>query len=212
MFRFEGPLEVGGDAPTGVKALQLDASGNLKVAVTGAGSGGTSSVDESTFSAGTTAGTPAMGVYQASPAALTDGQLGIVALDANRNQLVNVAAGSLAFAPATSGGCADFHLVTAATTNANNVKASAGQLYGVHVFNNAAYPVFVKFHNTAGTPTPGSGVVFTVGVQAGTQRDVQSTFGIAFGTGIGLSVVQGITDADTTAVALNDAVIDVEYK
>jgi hypothetical protein len=39
----------------------LDASGNLLVAVTGAGSGGTSSVDGAGYTAGTTAGTPTMG-------------------------------------------------------------------------------------------------------------------------------------------------------
>lgn len=39
----------------------LDVSGNLLVAVTGAGSGGTSSVDGSGYTAGTTAGTPLMG-------------------------------------------------------------------------------------------------------------------------------------------------------
>jgi hypothetical protein len=40
---------------------QVDASGKLIVAVTGAGSGGTSSVDNSVYAAGTTAGTPLMG-------------------------------------------------------------------------------------------------------------------------------------------------------
>lgn len=40
---------------------KLDASGNLLVAVTGAGSGGTSSVDGSGYTAGTSAGTPTMG-------------------------------------------------------------------------------------------------------------------------------------------------------
>lgn len=39
----------------------VDASGNLLVAVTGAGSGGTSSVDGAGYTAGTTAGTPSMG-------------------------------------------------------------------------------------------------------------------------------------------------------
>lgn len=42
---------------------KLDASGNLLVAVTGAGSGGTSSTDGSAYTAGTTAGTPAMFVF-----------------------------------------------------------------------------------------------------------------------------------------------------
>lgn len=114
--------------------------------------------------------------------------------------------------PATSGGCSTFHLVAAATTNQNNVKASAGQVYGISVFNNALYPIYVKFHNTAGTPTAGSGVVRTFGVQSGTQLARTFSAGIAFGTGIAITIVQGITDANTTAVALSDCVVDVDYK
>lgn len=48
--------------PSGIlQAGQVDNAGNLKTSVTGAGSGGTSSVDEDPFTAGTSAGTPAMG-------------------------------------------------------------------------------------------------------------------------------------------------------
>lgn len=47
--------------PAGIlQAAQSDGAGNLKTSVTGAGSGGTSSVDQAGFSAGVSAGTPAM--------------------------------------------------------------------------------------------------------------------------------------------------------
>jgi hypothetical protein len=115
-------------------------------------------------------------------------------------------------APATSGGLSISHLVTAATTNAANIKASAGQVFGWSIYNNAAYPIYVKFHNTAGTPTAGAGVVHSVGVQAGTGRDWNTDIGIAFSTGIGITVVKDITDAGTTAVALSDAIVEVYYK
>ena len=106
-----------------------------------------------------------------------------------------------------------YHLVTAASANAASVKASAGILRGVHVFNNTTYPIYVKFHNTAGTPTAGSGVVFTVGVQAGTMRDlVLPGRGKAFGTGIGITVVKDMSDSGTTAVAANDAQVEVAYE
>lgn len=113
---------------------------------------------------------------------------------------------------ATSGGTVDFHLVSAGSTNANNVKASAGQLYGWRIYNNAGYPVYVKFYNTAGTPTPGTGVVETVGVQAGTAAEFSIGAGIAYSTGIGLSITKGITDADATAVLASDCVVDIFYK
>lgn len=104
------------------------------------------------------------------------------------------------------------HLITAATTNATNIKASAGKLRSVHVFNNAATPIYVKFHNTAGTPTAGSGVVLTVGVQASLLREFIPPGPIAFATGIGMTVVLGMADNDSTAVALNDASIEVCYE
>lgn len=104
------------------------------------------------------------------------------------------------------------HVIAAATDNAQSVKASAGLLRAVRVYNNADYPIYVKFHNTAGTPTAGASVVYTVGVQAGTQRDVVLPGGgRAFATGIGLSVVKGLADNDATATAASDAAIEVEY-
>lgn len=116
--------------------------------------------------------------------------------------------------PTTTGGYPPAHVVGAGTAlgDRGSVKASAGQLYAVHVFNNAAYPVYVKFHDTAGSPTPGVAVVRTIGVQAGTQRDAAFGFGLAFGSGIGYSIVKGIADNDATAIVANDCVVDFDYK
>lgn len=119
--------------------------------------------------------------------------------------------GQVQLAPSTSGGASKAHVVAAATANATLIKNVPGQVYAVRVFNNAAYPIFVKFHNVAVAPTPGVGVVETVGVQAGTSYFGLITVGDAFGNGIGLSIVKGIADADTTAVAANDCVVDVFY-
>jgi hypothetical protein len=109
--------------------------------------------------------------------------------------------------------CSAHHLVTAATDNAGSVKAAPGALRAVHAFNDAAYPIYIKFHNTAGTPTAGAGIIRTVAVQAGQSRDV--TFpggGLLFATGIGITVVKDIADSGTTAVAASDAVIEVIYE
>lgn len=105
------------------------------------------------------------------------------------------------------------HVVAAATTNAASIKASAGNLRGLSFYNNAAYPIYVKFHNTAGTPTAGSGVVRTFGVQAGTQCDIAIPGGgIAFATGIGLTIVRDLADAGTTATAASDCVGEIYYE
>jgi hypothetical protein len=120
--------------------------------------------------------------------------------------------GSAGIVPNTSGGLSNYHVVSAGSTNAANIKASAGQVYGWTIYNNAAYPVYVKLHNTAGTPTAGSGVVKTIALPAGGGSNRDSDIGMAFATGIGISIVKDITDAGTTAVLASDCVVDIEYK
>lgn len=68
-----------------VGPLQVTENGVLKVAIiSGAGSGGTASADDADFSAGTTSGTPAMGVYESAPSSVTDGDMGIVGITQTR--------------------------------------------------------------------------------------------------------------------------------
>lgn len=113
--------------------------------------------------------------------------------------------------PTTSGGLTVFHLISAATTNATSIKASAGQVYGWFIQNTNAATRYVKFHNTAGTPTAGTGVVLSLGIPAGGAANVEFTNGIQFTTGIGITTVTGITDADSVAVAANDLNINLLY-
>jgi len=105
-----------------------------------------------------------------------------------------------------------YYAVSAASTNAANIKASAGRVTGWVIFNNADYPVYVKFYNTAGTPTPGTGVVYVIGVQSGTHANFSDGDGLAFATGIGISITKGIADADATAVLAGDCVVNINYK
>lgn len=106
----------------------------------------------------------------------------------------------------------DFHRVSAGSTNAEVVKASAGKLYGVKGFNNAAYPIFIKFYNKATAPNPASdAVIRTVACQSGLRFDDAIPKGLAFATGIGIAVVKGIDDTDATAVLASDVVYDVDY-
>lgn len=106
-----------------------------------------------------------------------------------------------------------YHLITAATTNANNIKGSAGKLRSVHSFNDGVTGAFfIKFHDVSGTPTPGTGVVFTVAVQAGTPRDVVLPGARSFTNGIGITVVRNQVDSDATAVLVNEGSIEVTYE
>lgn len=116
--------------------------------------------------------------------------------------------------PAASGGYSNNSINAANSNNAISVKASAGQVFGVHIYNNAPYPIYVKLYNKATAPAPGSDnalLVRRIGIQAGTQRDLSFPSGLQFSTGIGLAIVKGITDTDNTSVAVNDALVEVEY-
>jgi len=92
-----------------VGAIALNASGQVLVEIAaGAGSGGTAAADDADFTAGTTSGTPVMGVYESSPTSVTDGDLGTVGLTQTRAMKVYVTGvqGSqtddAAFTPGTS--------------------------------------------------------------------------------------------------------------
>jgi len=113
--------------------------------------------------------------------------------------------------PKASGGLTTFHLVSAATTNATNLKASAGQVFGWFVYNSNAAARKLVFHNTAGTPTAGASVFFSIVIPPSAGANVEFTNGIAFSTGIAITTVTGLADTDSAAVALNDLVINVFY-
>ena len=108
-------------------------------------------------------------------------------------------------------GASIYHAVALGGGDAANVKASPGNIYGWRVSNRAGYPVYIKLHNTAGTPTPGTGVAQTIGVQAGLDDGDEYPTGLAFPTGIGISIVKGIADNDSTAVTAGDCVVDLFF-
>jgi hypothetical protein len=114
--------------------------------------------------------------------------------------------------PETAGGLSIFHLVSAATTNATNIKASAGQVYGWYIYNSNAAARKVAFHNTAGTPTAGASVSFAIVIPPTSAANVEFTNGIAYGTGIAITTVTDLTDAGATAVAASDLIINIFYK
>lgn len=112
-----------------------------------------------------------------------------------------------------TGGLTKFKLTAAATENATNVKASPGTLYNISVFGISATPAWVTFYDTAGVPTPGTGVVWEALIPgnangAGSVTDI--AVGLAFTTGIGICVTTGI--GGTGAVVANVFVVNLGYK
>lgn len=114
--------------------------------------------------------------------------------------------------PKTSGGWSTYHLASAGSTNATNIKASAGQVGGWYVYNSNAAARKLVFHNTAGTPTAGASVYFAIVIPPSSAANVEFANGIPFATGIGITTVTDLADSGTTAVAANDLIINIWYK
>lgn len=115
--------------------------------------------------------------------------------------------------PSTSGGYSVSRLLSAASTNATSVKASAGQVYGWMLFNTSAAPKFFKLYNKASAPTVGTDTPFmTMPIPAGGGIVADFDGGIAMGTGVAFAITGAVGDTDTTAVAANDVIVNLLYK
>jgi hypothetical protein len=105
-----------------------------------------------------------------------------------------------------TGAASGAHIVSAATTNATIVKAAAGRVLGAFLANTTITWRFVKLHNQTTLPTAGTGVVRTIPIPPNGFAAFSFEGGIAFATGIGLTIVTGSADSDATAVAVGDVV------
>lgn len=84
-------LSVGATDGINFQPLKVDGSGNLLVALTGAGSGGTSAADLAAWVAGTTAGTPLMGARDdAASGVVAEDKLGVARITTNRALHINL--------------------------------------------------------------------------------------------------------------------------
>lgn len=120
--------------------------------------------------------------------------------------------------PATSGGLTIFRSIDLDETE-EEVKATAGQVFGVWFTNTATSTRWLKFYNataanvTVGTTTP----VITLGLPGNTSDDISGVLlggdhGIAFGTAITVAATTGVADNDTGAPAANDVIVNIFYK
>lgn len=115
-----------------------------------------------------------------------------------------------------TGGATPSKTVSAASTNATSVKASAGTLYGVQVSNVNAAVRYLKLYNKASAPTVGTDTpVKTIAIPgntAGAGNTIAFPYGVEFSTGIAFALTTEATDAGTTAVAANEIVVNLDYK
>lgn len=111
-----------------------------------------------------------------------------------------------------TGGASVFHVVSGATTGATSIKGGPGKVTGWYIYNNNGSPRKVAFHNTAGTPTAGAAVYFSIVIPSLSGANCSFPAGINFSTGIAITTTAGLPDNDATAVATNDLHINIFYK
>jgi hypothetical protein len=162
-----------------------------------------------------------LGQFNTSPTTISTGNMSPVQLDSTGHLLVNCtgcsAASTVSLVPtATPNSMVMLHHVATGTTNDKTViKATAGNLYGISLYNNAGYPIYAKFYNTAcASVTVGTtATVYEVAAQSGTQREVHTDNGIGFSNaGWCFAITKGIADADTTSLTASDATLDLLYE
>lgn len=113
---------------------------------------------------------------------------------------------------ATANGATVSRINAAATTNATSVKASAGKMIAVDVFNVAAYDVFLKLYDKTSAPTVGTDTpIWTIPIKSGAGYSNQFNLGKGFATGIAYAITKLQADSDTTAVAAGDVTGSMDW-
>lgn len=102
-------------------------------------------------------------------------------------------------------------------TTAVVLKATGGTVYSVDAFNNGASIAYVKLYNaasaTCGTGTPQARYMIPFGAtSSGGGFNVSNINGDAYGLGIVMCITTGIADADTSAPAANQFIVNVHLK
>lgn len=114
-----------------------------------------------------------------------------------------------------SNGTAPYKLISLASTNANVVKASGGNLYSIVAIGLTSTVRFLKFYNKATAPTVGTDIpVMTIPVPANTQGagiSIPFSMGVNFPLGIAIAITAGSANNDTTVIAANDVLINLTY-
>lgn len=114
--------------------------------------------------------------------------------------------------PATTGGLSIHRNIDAGVTATTQIaKASAGQLYGYFISNNAATARFVKVYNKATAPTEADTPVLTFQLPAASSANVSHPNGVAFSTGISYRASTGRADNDTGATTTGDVIVNLYY-
>jgi len=169
------------------------------------------------------------GQYDSTQKTLSNGQQGSIALSPRAAMFVAVGAdgfvvtnaGTFAtqanLVPATTGGLTNFVLEPGASDNHSVIKNGAGQVYGIHVFNNSATVNYGRLYN-AGTGFNGcnsaTNLAYEFHIPASTSDAgfvVPIPQGLAFATGISLCVTSAYGQTNTTSATATAMSLNVLY-
>jgi len=116
----------------------------------------------------------------------------------------------------TNGGCTVHSLLSAATVNETEVKATAGQVYWIQATNVNAAVAYLKFYNdTAANVDETDTPVLRLAIPGSTTGGGFTTnfpVGAVFSTAIVYRITTAVADNSTAAVAANEVLVNVCYK
>lgn len=106
-----------------------------------------------------------------------------------------------------------YTLNSAATTNANVVKATPGNVWGISIINTSAAAKFVRLYDKATAPTVGTDIAYRViAVAANSSTRVDFANGDSYAAGIGIAITNLIAHNDATAIAANNVQLAITYE
>jgi len=164
-------------------------------------------VDDAAFTPATTAVKMA-GFFadEASTDSVDEGDAGAARMTLDRKQIVSV------YPSGTGEGLLIFRAIDLDEAD-QQVKGTAGKVFGWYIYNAAATTRYLKFYNataastTVGTTTP----IMTIPIPPFAASNIEFTNGIAFATAITVAVTTGVADANTGAPDANDVQANILY-
>ena len=113
------------------------------------------------------------------------------------------------------GGASTYKLISLASTNANVVKASGGNLYSIVAIGLTSTVRYLKIYSKATAPTVGTDVpLMTIPIPANTQGAgvaIPFAMGVNFPLGISIAITSGSADNNTGSVGAGDVIVNLTY-
>lgn len=105
-----------------------------------------------------------------------------------------------------------YTLDSAATVNAQSVKAASGRLYSILAFNPSGAAKYLRVYDLAAAPTVGTDIATRViAIPAGGHVAIDFAGGDNFANGIAIAITGAAAYNDATAVAAHDVQLTINY-